>query len=73
MRWFHLTIICLLALVTLVFALGNMEVVSVDFLWFGVRLPLAFLVVAVYVIGMATGGSVWALIRRSVKGVSRRS
>jgi lipopolysaccharide assembly protein A len=71
MRWLHLAIICLLAVVTLVFAAENMEIVSVDFLWFGVRLPLAFLVVTVYIVGMATGGSVWALIRRSVKGARR--
>jgi lipopolysaccharide assembly protein A len=71
MRWLYLTIICLLAAVTLVFAAENMEIVSVDFLWFGVRLPLAFQVVAVYIIGMATGGSVWALIRRSVEGARR--
>jgi putative membrane protein len=71
MRWFYLTIICVLVVVTLIFAVENMEVVSVDFLWFGVRLPLAFLIVAVYVVGMATGGSFWGLIRRSVKGVRR--
>jgi len=71
MRWLFLTIISLLTIVTVVFAVQNMEVVSVDFLWFGVRLPLAFLIVAVYIIGMATGGGVWALIRRSVKGVRR--
>ncbi len=70
MRSLYLAIICLLTVVTLVFAVENMEIVSVDFLWFGIRLPLAFLVVAVYIIGMATGSSVWALIRRSVKGVS---
>ena len=71
MRWLFLTIISLLTIVTVVFAVQNMEVVSVDFLWFGVRLPLAILIVAVYIIGMATGGGVWALIRRSVKGVRR--
>jgi lipopolysaccharide assembly protein A len=68
MRWLYLAIVCILAAAILVFALQNMEIVSLDFFWFGVRTPLAFLVVAVYVVGMATGGSFWGLIRRSVRG-----
>ena len=68
MRRLHLAIILLLAAATLIFALQNLEIVSVDFLWFSVRTPLAILVAATYVVGMATGGSLWALIRRSVRG-----
>jgi lipopolysaccharide assembly protein A len=67
MRWVHSTIICLLAVATLIFALENMEVVSVDFLWLSVRLPLALLVVVAYIIGMALGSSFWALIRQLAK------
>jgi lipopolysaccharide assembly protein A len=72
MRWLYLVAICLLAITTLVFAIENMEVVSVDFLWFGMRLPLAVLIVVVYIIGMATGSSFWGLIRRSVRGARLR-
>jgi lipopolysaccharide assembly protein A len=68
MRWLYLTIICVLAVATLVFAVENMEAVSLDFVWFSVRTPLAFLVVAVYVVGMVTGSSFWGLLRRSVRG-----
>lgn len=68
MRWLHLTVVSILVAATLIFALQNLEIVSIDFLSFGVRTPLAFLVVAVYLIGMATGGSFLALIRRSVEG-----
>jgi putative membrane protein len=68
MRWLYLAIIIVLAAATLVFAVENMEVVSLDFVWFSVRTPLAFLVVAVYVVGMITGSSFWRLIRRSVRG-----
>jgi uncharacterized integral membrane protein len=57
-----------LAAAILIFALQNLEIVSVDFLWFSVRTPLAILVTATYVVGMATGGSLWALIRRSIRG-----
>jgi hypothetical protein len=68
MRWLFLTIVCLLGAATLIFAFGNLEIVSVDFLWFSMRLPLAILVVVVYIVGMATGSSLWALIRRLVRG-----
>ena len=61
MRWLHLTVVSILVAATLIFALQNLEIVSIDFLSFGVRTPLAFLVVAVYLIGMATGGSFLAL------------
>ena len=72
MRWLYIGIIFVLAAVTLVFAMENMEIVSLDFVWFSVRTPLAFLVVAVYVIGMITGSTVWGLIRRSVRGARRK-
>jgi putative membrane protein len=68
MRWLHLAVVIILVAATLIFALQNLEIVSIDFLSFGVRTPLAFLVIAVYLIGMATGGSFLALIRRSVEG-----
>lgn len=73
MRWLYLAIIIVLAVATLVFAVENMEAVSLDFVWFSVRTPLAFLVVAVYVVGMVTGSSVWGLIRRSVRGARLRA
>jgi lipopolysaccharide assembly protein A len=66
-RWLHLTVVECFAAVTIIFAVQNLEIVSVDFLSLGVRIPLAFLVVAVYLVGMATGGSVLALLRRSVR------
>ena len=65
MRWLHLATIIILAVTAVIFALQNLEMVSIDFLSFGIRIPLAFLVAAVYAIGMATGGSLFALIRRS--------
>jgi putative membrane protein len=72
MRWFHLTIIVLFAAVTLVFALQNFEIVTVSFLGFKLRAPLALLTIVVYVLGAATGGSLLALLRRSYQG-SRQS
>ena len=47
MRWFHMTLITVLAIVTLIFALQNLQSVTVAFLNFRVSAPLAVLI-AVY-------------------------
>jgi uncharacterized integral membrane protein len=72
MRQLYLVIVILLAAATLIFALQNLEIVSIDFLWFHLRTPLAILVAATYVMGAVTGGSFGALIRRSVRGARLR-
>jgi lipopolysaccharide assembly protein A len=71
MRWVHLTIIGLFIAVILIFAAQNFETVTMTFLGFSARAPLALLVVIVYIVGMATGGSLLALLRRSLQGARR--
>ena len=71
MRWFHTIVIAVLAIAILIFALQNLQSVTVDFLGFSLSVPLAVLFVIVYLLGMATGGSAWALIRWAWQG-SRR-
>ena len=71
MRWVHLTVIILLVAATLLFVLQNRDVVTISFLGFSVRAPLAILIAVVYVIGAVTGGSLFALLRRSYKGSQR--
>jgi uncharacterized integral membrane protein len=68
MRWFHIIIVVLFAAGTLLFALQNLEAVTMSFLGFSVRAPLALLVAIVYVLGMVTGGSMWSLLRKSIQG-----
>lgn len=63
MRWMYVAITAVLALVTLIFALQNLQSVTVSFLRLQLSAPLAVLIVIVYVLGMATGGSAWALVR----------
>jgi len=71
MRWVYLTVIILLVAATLLFVLQNRDVVTISFLGFSVRAPLAILIAVVYVIGAVTGGSLFALLRRSYKGSQR--
>jgi uncharacterized integral membrane protein len=72
MRWVYLAIIILFGAATIIFALQNFEIVTISFLGFNARVPLALLVALVYLLGAATGGSLFALMRRSYEG-SRRS
>jgi uncharacterized integral membrane protein len=65
MRWIHLAVIILFVLAMVIFAFQNLNVVTVAFLGFAARAPLALLVVIVYLLGAATGGSLIALLRRS--------
>ena len=72
MRWLYLAIVVLFVAALIIFVFQNKDSVSMAFLWFGVTLPLAVLVAIVYVLGALSGGSLYALLRRSVAG-SRRA
>ena len=67
MRWVHLTIIVLFVVVMIVFAVQNRAPVTMSFLGFSVRAPLAILAAVVYLLGAVTGGSLFALLRKSVR------
>ncbi len=68
MRWIHLGIIIVFAAATFIFVLQNFEIVTMSFLGFDVRVPLALVVTIAYLLGAATGGSLFALLRRSYEG-----
>jgi putative membrane protein len=72
MRWIYFAVIILIAAAAIIFALQNFEIVTMSFIGFNARVPLALLVAVTYLLGMATGGSLFALLRRSYEG-SRRS
>ena len=65
MRWLYLIIIVLFGAAVVIFALENLATISVSFLGFSVTTRIAILVVVVYLLGAATGGSLIALLRRS--------
>lgn len=68
MRWFHLAVIVLLVAITLVFAIQNFRIVTVSFLRISAHTPLAFVIAVIYLLGAVTGGSLLALLRRSIVG-----
>jgi uncharacterized integral membrane protein len=67
MRWFHVTVVVVFVVATLLFAVQNFASVTISFLGSSVHMPLALLVVVVYLLGMLTGSSVVALLRRSLQ------
>ncbi|MFZ0602616.1 MAG: hypothetical protein WAN05_14905 [Roseiarcus sp.] len=73
MRWLYLALVVVFVAALIIFLFQNTERVSMSFLSFGVTLPLAVLAFVVYVLGALTGGSLYALIRRSVAGSRRAS
>ena len=68
MRWLYLAIVIVFIVALIIFVFQNTAGVSMSFLTFGVTLPLAVLAFIVYVLGALTGGSLYALIRRSIAG-----
>jgi uncharacterized integral membrane protein len=71
MKILYLVLLVLLAGVTLVFALQNLSSVTVAFFSWSLTLPVALVVAGAYVLGMASGGSVMAFLRRAVRGARR--
>ncbi len=63
MRWVYIGITVVLALAVLVFALQNLDSVTLAFLGWSLTAPVAIVAVAAYLLGMATGSSLFALVR----------
>ena len=68
MRWVHIAIIVLFVAAIVIFAFQNLEMTTMSFLGFSVRAPLALIAAVIYLLGAATGGSLFALVRRSYVG-----
>ena len=67
MRTFYLVLLGLLVGVTALFALQNLRTITVLFLNWSVTLPIAVVVAGAYILGMASGGSVLAFLRWTLR------
>ncbi len=67
MRWVYLIIVIIFVAAVVLFAVQNLGAVTISFLGFSARAPLAILAGIVYVLGAVTGGSLFALLRKSVR------
>ena len=68
MRWVYLTVVILFVAATLVFVFQNVEAVTMSFLGLSIRAPLAVVAAVAYILGALSGGSLFALLRKSVQG-----
>jgi len=68
MRWLYVAIIVVFVAAIVIFVVQNTQIVTVAFVQMRISVPLALAVFVFYVLGAATGGSLYALLRRSVQG-----
>jgi len=67
MRWVYLAIVIVFLAVIVIFAFQNLGMVTMSFLGFSVSAPLAIVAAIVYVLGGLTGGSLFGLLRHSLR------
>jgi uncharacterized integral membrane protein len=63
MRYLYIGLIVVLTALVLLFKFQNLETATVSLFSASITLPLSILVLAIYVLGMLTGGSLLALLR----------
>lgn len=67
MRNVYLALVVLLVAIVLIFTLQNLTSVTVTFLTINITMPRAVLLLAIYFLGMLTGGFVLSLIKGWVR------
>jgi lipopolysaccharide assembly protein A len=68
MRWVHLIIVIVFVAAIVLFVVQNVQMTTMSFLGFSIRAPLAVLAAVVYILGALTGGSLFALLRTTIRG-----
>ncbi|EWH03746.1 DUF1049 domain-containing protein [Halomonas sp. BC04] len=61
-----------IAVLVLILVVQNIVMVEVRFLTWGLRLPMALLLVVIYLLGMVTGKSLWTLFQRLYRDRTQR-
>jgi putative membrane protein len=73
MRYIQAFVFLAFLLASGVFAAQNTGVATVNFLAWNLSQPMALLIVVVYILGMLSGGTALAFMRRSFREVTQRS
>ena len=71
MRLIYTLLILLFVAVVAIFAVQNLRLATVNFLTLNVTLPLALLIVGIYLLGLLSGGALVGLLKRWIRGASR--
>jgi putative membrane protein len=72
MRYAYIGLIVAFTALVLLFKFQNLETVTVSLFSSSLTLPVSFLVVGIYLLGMLTGGFVLALLRTWIGGARGR-
>lgn len=68
MRFFYIFLIVVFTGIVVLFKFQNLESATVSLFSASVTLPMSILVFGIYVLGMLTGGSLFALVRSWIAG-----
>ena len=68
MRYVYIALIAALTALVLLFKIQNLQMVTVSLLSASFTLPVSLLLVLIYVLGMLTGGFLFALVRTWIRG-----
>ena len=73
MRRVYLGLVIVFICLLLFFSAQNLTSVTIAFFNISATLPLALLVILVYIFGMVTGGFVWTLLRTWIMGARKET
>jgi uncharacterized integral membrane protein len=73
MRIVYLVLLIVLAGIAVLFALQNLQLVTVSFLNWKLTLPVALVIAGAFLLGVASGGSVLAFLRWTVSRARKPS
>jgi uncharacterized integral membrane protein len=71
MRYVYIGLIVVFTAIVVLFKFQNLETATVSLFSVSVTLPVSILVFLIYVLGMLTGGFMYALLRKWIKGAMR--
>lgn len=72
-RYVYMFLIALAVIILLVFKIQNLSAVTVSFPGADFTMPVSFLILGVYALGMLTGSSVYGLLRSWTKGALQKA
>ena len=71
MRYAYIALVVVLAALTMLFMVQNLQSVTVALFAVSLAMPVWVLVLIIYALGALTGGAVYAFLRASVQGARR--
>ena len=67
MKQLKTALLAIIVIIFVIFAIQNFENVTIKLFKWGITLPLAVTTVAIYILGMFTGGLLWSNLKKLTK------